>query len=161
MFVDAEVVPVEHVEQVIQAQPPGRVLGLVAGAGGESTLTLESEDLHPFSAGVLQSERLAGRRRRAVPGRAGIELEEEGLAGHLCMARQSAVTPQSQQVLRHECKPLGVGHLIARVTGLLELHSQQLVEDGQGNVEDRIGVAGHQNGAIPEALSPDGGCPSA
>ena len=43
--VDAEVVPVEHETEVLEAESPGGVLGLVSGACGMAALTFEGEDL--------------------------------------------------------------------------------------------------------------------
>ena len=57
--VDAEVVPVDHEDQVVQAQAPGQVLGLVRRAGREPALALEHEDLDLVGPGQLEAERLA------------------------------------------------------------------------------------------------------
>src|SRR5712691_7159515 len=81
--VDAEVVPVDHEDQVVQAQAPRRVLGLVGRTRGEPALALEHEDLDLARARQLQGERLARGRRHAVPGRTGVELQEERPALHL------------------------------------------------------------------------------
>ncbi len=57
--VDPVVVPVEQEHEVRQAQAPGRVAGLVAGARGQATLALDHEDLDLLRAGQLERDRLA------------------------------------------------------------------------------------------------------
>ncbi len=148
--VDAEVVPVDHEDQVVQAQAPGQILGLVRGAGSEPALPLEHEDLHLARAGQLQAERLAGGRRHPVPGRAGVELQEQGPAFHLRMPGQAAVPAQAQQPLPGQRPAAVVGKGELGRAGALMAGPDRLVEHRERGVDQRHRVAGRQHEPVTE-----------
>src|SRR6185369_8292718 len=100
--IDAVVVPVEEVDEVVEPETPGGVLDLVVRAGGVPPLALHREDLHLAGARVLERRRLAERRRSAVAGGPGVELEEEGLALHLGVAGETLVVAEEEEVLPDE-----------------------------------------------------------
>jgi hypothetical protein len=126
--VDSVVVPVEQVDQVAQAQPPGGVAGLVAGTGGQAALALDHEDLDLLGPCQLQGNSLAGGRRLAVSGRPGVELQERvfpsisawpGAPRRRSLRRSSQVSAQRRHPGRRRVRSRSHG-------------AQHLVEDRQG-----------------------------
>jgi len=152
VVVDPEVVPVDDVHQVVEPEAPGAVLRLVRRPGGEPSLPLEGEDADLSRPGPLEGHRLARRGRAAVPGRAGIELEEEGLPFHLRVPREPAVAAEGDEVLGVESAPGGVGDGVARVAGPAVLDPQRLVKHREGPVDQRRGVPGNQDEPVREAF---------
>ena len=132
MVVDAEVVPVDEEDQVVQAQPPGRVPRLVAGAGGQPALALDGEDLDLAASGVLQRQRLA-RRGRACRGPKG----RCSTSGTSVLPSISA-WPDSPPLRRRSSRSSQVraylpssGNAKLRVAVALVPRAQRLVEHGE------------------------------
>ena len=142
--VDAVVVPVEEVDQVVEAEAPGAVLHLVVRAGRVAALALHGEDPRG-RARVLERHGLAESRRGAVARGPGVGLEEEGLALHLRVAGQVSVVAQVQEVLPHELALFGVRNRVARVPRAGVTDAQGFVVDGQQRVDRRVAVSGHQH----------------
>ena len=148
--VDAEVVPVDHEDQVVQAQAPRGVLGLVGRTRGEPALALEDEDLHLAGAGQLQGERLARGWRHAVPGGAGVELQEERLALHLGVPGQAAAPTEAEQPFPGQ-RPLAVvGKGELGRPGALVPGPDGLVEHREGGVDERHRMAGREHETVTE-----------
>ncbi len=152
IVIDTEVVPVEDVGEIVEAEAVGRVLGLVSGAGGVPALALEGEHPDLPGPGALEREGLAGGRGRAVPRGAGVELDEEDLPLHLHVSREAAVAAEHQQILPGELALGGVRHLVAAIPRFLEAHPERFVECGERGVDERRCVPGHEHEAIAEAL---------
>ena len=148
--VDAEVVPVEQVVEVRQAQSPGTALGLVVGTGGVAALALVGEDVHLIHARPLQGHGDTRGRWRAVAARARVRLEEQRLALHLGVAGQPAAAAEGEQVLPDELTLLGARDGVLLVAGLFEQVAQRLVVDGQRAIDQRGAVAGHEHEAVAE-----------
>ena len=142
--VDAVVVPVEEVDQVVETEAPGAVLHLVVRAGRVAALTLHGEDPRG-RARVLERHGLAEGRRGAVARGPGVGLEEEGLALHLRVAGQVPVVAQVQEVLPHELALLGVRNRVAFVPRAGVADAQGFVVDGQQCVDRGVAVPGHQH----------------
>ena len=152
VVVDAEVVPVDQEVEVVERQAPGRVQRLEHAAGGQPALALQEEDLDAGRARALERQRLARGGRAAVARRPGVELQEEGLARHLGVARQPAAAPEAQQILPEQGAFGSAGDRVAAVAGLRMLDPQRLVEHGQGAVDQRDRVPRAQHEAVAEAL---------
>ena len=149
-LVDAEVVPVDHEHEVVEAQAPRRVARLVGAAGRQAALALEDEDLDLVGAGVLERERLAGGGRHAVARRPRVELQEERLALHLGVAGQTAASAELEQLLPGQGPAAVVGEREALVPVALVADPERLVEHGQRRVDERHGVAGTEHEPIAE-----------
>lgn len=148
--IDAVVVPVNQEDQVVQAQAPGAVARLVAGPWRQTALALDREDLHVARARQAQRCGLARGRRHAVPGRSGVELEEEGLALHLGVPGQSATVAEGEQVLPGQRPATGIGEGEALVAIALVARPQRLVEHRKGGVHQRNGVARRKHETVGE-----------
>ena len=108
----------------------------MGAAGRQAAFAFDGEDLDLVAAGHLERQRLAGGGRHAVARRAGVELEEERLAGHLGVAGQALVAAQGHQVFREDAALLR--HEVALVAGLLVLGAHGLVEDGQRGIDQGL-----------------------
>jgi hypothetical protein len=139
--VDAVVVPVEEVDEVVEAEAPSRVLHLVVRARRVAAFAFHREDPHLARARVLERHRLAERRGRAVARGSGVELEEEGLALHLRVAGETLVVAEEEQVLPDERALLGVRDEEARILRELVADAERLVVDGEHAVDERAAVA--------------------
>ena len=148
--INAEVVPVDQKEQVVQAQAPGGVLGLVAGTGREAAFAFEGDDLDFVRAGALQRQRLTGGSRQAVTGRAGVPLEEERLAFHLGVTGEAAVATEAGEVFL----PHGKARieLVPGVPGLRVLDAEGFIENGERGIHQRNRVAGGEDEAVAKSL---------
>src|SRR5262249_53540995 len=129
-LVDAVVVPVDQVVEIVEPESEGAVLRLVGRAGGVAALAPHPPDAHAGRAGWCERRALAGRGGGAVAGRAGVEFQEKGLALHLGVTGQPLVAAEAEQVLPDELAVVGVRHLVALVAGPLELGPQGGVVDG-------------------------------
>ena len=148
--IDAEVIPVDQVMQVVETEAPRRVLGFVRGARRQPALAIDGEDLDALRARPLEGHRLADRCGRAVPGRAGVEFEEEGLTLHLGVAREAAVPPEAEQIIPHQLPPLGLRHRIFFVAGAFVLGAQCGVVRRERRVDERDGMPRDEHVAVAE-----------
>ena len=148
--VDAEVVPVDHEDQVVQAQAPRGVLGLVGRAGGQPALALEHEDLHLVRPGQLEGQRLARGGRHPVPGGPGVELQEQRPAFHLRVPGQPAVPAQPQQPLPGQRPAAVVGEGEQGISGPLVPRPDRLVEHRQRGVDEGHRVTRGQHETVAE-----------
>ena len=114
-LVDAPIVPVDEIVEVVQAQAEGGVLRLVARPSGEAAFAFDREDLDALGAGALQGHRLTGRGGRPVAGWSGVELQKERLAFHLRMASQALVAAEAKQVSPDQLPFFGLRHQVPRV----------------------------------------------
>ncbi len=151
VIVDAEIVPVHQVDQVVERETPGGVGRLVGGAGGQSAFAFEDEDLHPIGARALQGQRDARRGGAAVTRWAGVELQEQGPALHLRVSGKPPAPAEARQVFPVQRAMLGVADMVALVAGLAVLEPHRLVQHREGAVDERDGVAGAQHEAVREA----------
>jgi len=152
VVVNAKVVPVHHVVEVVQGQAPGRVLGLVRTARGQAGVTLEGKDLDLTSTGSLEGKGLPSGWWRTVARGAGVEFQKEGLALHLGVAGKAFVVPELQQVFPVESPLCRVGDEVLVISCLLVFDPQGLVEHGQRGVDEGDGMAGDQYEAVAEPL---------
>ena len=149
-LVDPEVVPVHEEDEVREAQAPGRVARLCARAGRQATLALDGEDPDVLAAGELEGQRLTRCGRHAVTRGARVELQEEGLAGHLRVPRQSAAVAQGQQVLPRERPAAVVGEREPLVAGELAACPERLIEDREGGIHVGHRVPGREDESVGE-----------
>ncbi len=150
-LVDAEVVPVDEEDQVGQAQPPGRVLRLVGGAGRQPAFALDYEHLDLIRARQLEGQGFARGKRHAVAGRTRVRLQKESPAGHLGVAGQPAPVPQAQEMLPRQGETAVFGERITGIAGPLGAGAKALVQNGESGVDERHDVTGGEHEAIAEA----------
>ncbi len=150
--VDAEVVPVDQEDQVVQAEPPRGVLGLVRRAGREPPLALEHEDLHLARSGQAERQRLPGGGRHTVPRGPGVELQEQRPAFHLGVAGQPAVPAQPQQPLPGQRPAAVIGERKIRRPGQRVPGPYRLVQHRQRGIHQRHRVTRGQHEAVAEPV---------
>ncbi len=152
VVVNAKVVPVHHIVEIVQGQTPGRVHRLMDRPRRQACLPLQDKDLDLARPSPLESQGRAGCRRAAVSRRTGVELEKKRLALHFGVAGEPPTPPKAQQVLPDQGPFRRLGHGVALVARLAVPDTQRLVEYGQGAVDQGDGVARPQDEAIAEAL---------
>ena len=107
--VDAVVVPVEEIDEVVEAETPSRVLDLVVRAGRMPAFAFHREDADFARARVLERHRFAERSGRSVTGRPGVELEEESLAFHLRVAGETLVVAEERRSSQTSARSFAFG----------------------------------------------------
>ena len=115
--IDAEVVPVDQEDEVVEPQSPGRVLGLVGGAGGEPALALHGEDLHLVDTGELEGQRLSRGGGMPWPEGPVLNFRKRVLPAISAWPGKPAAVAKVQQVLPGERPAAPVGEGEARVAG--------------------------------------------
>jgi hypothetical protein len=150
VLVDAEVVPVDEEHEVREAEAPRGVLRLVRRARRETALALDDEHLHLAGARELQRDGLPDRRRHAVPGRAGVRLQEERLARELRVSREAAVAPEHEEVLPRERVPPVVRERERGIAVAVVPRAHRLVQHRERRVHERDGVPGGEDEAVGE-----------
>ena len=149
-MVDAVIVPVEQVHEVVETQPVRRVLDFMVRACGVTTFALHGKHARLPRTCVLERQGFAHRCRRAVTRRPGVELEEERLALHLRVTGQPLVAAQIEQVFKDQLALGGVRNEEARVLGQRMPRTQGFVVDRQHGVHGRRAVTRDQHKAIAE-----------
>ena len=148
--VDAEVVPVDQEDRVVQAQAPRGVLGLVRRAGREPALALEHEDLYLARVRQAKRQRLPGGGRHSVSRGPGVELQEQRPPFHLGVPRQRAVPPELQQPLPGQRPAPIVRKLEGSRPGQRVPRAHRLVQHCQRRIHQGHRVARGQHEPVAE-----------